>query len=68
MKYRVTRVLTRKEASNIEGIIRKGDVVYRYTGCTYGCISPMGTAVSIEENKNPFFEMPNDSIRVEENK
>ena len=34
-----------------------GDVVYSFSGCTYGCISPEGTAISFVKNENPFYEV-----------
>lgn len=43
----------------------KGDTVYAFWGCTYGCISPGGQAVSKEPGKGPFFEVPLDAVRWE---
>ncbi len=35
-----------------------GQVVYEYTGYTYGCISPTGIAVTLVPDETPFFELP----------
>lgn len=61
MKYLVTRDLTEKEKGYSDEKIKKGDIVYRFYGQTYGCIAD-GEACSKEEGENPFFEMPLDSI------
>ena len=34
-----------------------GDVVQRFTGVTYGCISPDGVAC-VRNHEGPFFEVP----------
>jgi len=43
-------------------VFEKGDVVYRYTGCTYGCISEGGVAVTRSPDQNPFFQVPMDAL------
>lgn len=43
--------------------IKKGQRLWPFGGCTYGCISDAGEAVSYEEDKNPFFEVPKDKIK-----
>jgi len=35
-----------------------GEIVYEYTGPTYGCVSPLGLAVTKEPGQIPFFEVP----------
>lgn len=62
-KYRVTRLVSQSECKWLDFDVAKGAVVYEFQGHTYGCISD-GVAVSIEPNKNPFFELPEDSIEV----
>ena len=62
MKYEVTRELTDREKYDTSKDIKKGDIIYRFKGYTYGCISS-GQACSLIEGKNPFFEMPLDSIK-----
>lgn len=42
--------------------VKAGDVVYRFDGYTYGCISPGGIAVTMEPDKHPFFEVPAISV------
>lgn len=41
---------------------KKGEAVYKFTGPTYGCISPSGTACSDENGIGPFFELPTDAL------
>ena len=36
----------------------KGSIVFEYGGCTYGCISSNGIAVTLKPDKTPFFEVP----------
>jgi hypothetical protein len=43
--------------------MRQGEIVHRFRGATYGCITPSGTACSISEDGGiPFFEMPTDAL------
>lgn len=58
----VNRDLKKSKYPWLDNDIEKGTVVYRYYGCTYGCISPNGIAVSMEENEPPFLEIPSDSF------
>ena len=61
--YLVTRDISTKECNWLEETITKGTVVYGFYGATYGCIGPRGVAVSFEEEKNPFFELPRDALK-----
>jgi hypothetical protein len=38
--------------------VHEGDIVYEYTGYTYGCISEVGIAVTYLPGEAPFFELP----------
>lgn len=38
-----------------------GDIVYPYSGCTYGCIGA-GVAVTRQPDQTPFFEVPRDAL------
>lgn len=43
---------------------RAGEVVYEFTGCTYGCIDrASGIACSRVENVHPFFEVRRSNLR-----
>lgn len=42
-------------------VIIKGEVVYSYPYCTYGCIGE-GIAVTLFPGKTPFFEVPRDCV------
>ncbi len=44
--------------------LKKGDIVYRYMGAAYGCISQDGIAVTKKEDTGPFFEVPVNSLGV----
>jgi len=59
---KMLRDVTTDECGWLNKDMKKGDIVYRYYGCTYGCIGPKGIAVSIKEGTTPFFEIPLDSI------
>jgi hypothetical protein len=61
MKKRINRDLSIEE--NYSGReIKKGEEVFLFYGCTYGCIAPGGIAVSFVEDQPPFFEVPEDAI------
>lgn len=61
--YKVTRTIDSREQPWMrdDDVIAHGEVVYKYTGCTYGCIGA-GVAVSRQPDKTPFFEIPRDAI------
>jgi len=58
MQYELTRDVTRKECDWLEEDMKKGTLVYRFSGPTYGCIGYSGIACCMEEGENPFFELP----------
>lgn len=60
--FEITRDLTTDECHWLSETIKKGTLVYKYHGHTYGCISHRGTAVTKEHNKLPFFEVPYNAI------
>lgn len=68
MKLRLTRTIDEREQPWMaDGAIKrvpKGVIVYPYGGCTYGCISDGGIAVSFEPGETPFFEVPRDAVEV----
>ena len=61
MKLHVTRNVTKEECPWLERTVTKGEPVYRFYGCTYGCIGA-GVAVSYQDGKTPFFELPRDTV------
>lgn len=61
----VIRDVTRKECPWLDNDIVAGTKVFAYWGCTYGCISPSGRAVSLEQGKEPFMEIPVDALRAD---
>ena len=62
MKYQLIRKVTVKECHWLDEDIEKGTEVYKYRNHTYGCISSLGVACTMEEGKTPFFELPLDSV------
>lgn len=55
------RDVTMRECSWLDRPLRMGETVYKYDGYTYGCIGS-GIAVTFEEGKTPFFEVPRDAL------
>jgi hypothetical protein len=63
--YKVTRDVTPKECDWLDRTFKKGEIVYLYTGCTYGAIGS-GIAVTEKLNELPFLEIPLNAIeRIE---
>lgn len=63
MEYEVTRDVTVSECNWLDNDIKKGTIVYRYHGATYGCVSPYGIACTMEKDKTPFLEIPRNALR-----
>ena len=63
MKYRILHDIT-----CFEDEFKKGDIVYRYSGCTYGCISNEGIACTIKKDETPFIEIPKEELEEIEEK
>lgn len=66
MKYRILFTLDDKDYPGIdEPRIVKNEIVYSFHGCTYGCISNEGQAVTRNaDGSGPFFEVP--KLAIEE--
>ena len=62
-KCKLIRDVTMDECKWLQQDFKKGDTIYRYNGCTYGCISPDGSAFTLVKDEEPFFELPNDAVR-----
>lgn len=62
-KVRVTRTVKKRDPDNYgHRTFKKGEILYKYTGYTYGCI---GDGVALSEagsRETPFFEFPADAI------
>ena len=61
-KGTLNKDLKKKDYPWLSKSLKKGKVVYKYSKYTYGCISKNGVAVSDEHDKEPFYEVPNDSV------
>ena len=59
---KLIRDVTIEECGWLERDFKNGDIVYKFNGATYNCISENGIACSEKLNENPFFELPLDSI------
>lgn len=60
---RVTRDVAAGEEHNYLGRdVRQGEIFYRFSGHTYGCIRWPGVALSEKQGEYPFFEFPEDAI------
>ncbi len=57
----LTRDVKKSECSWLDVDMKKGEIVYLYTGCTYGCCRD--EAYTYQEGKTPFFELPNDAVK-----
>ena len=62
-KGHLVRNVTRQECWWLSAdLMEEGKEVYEYAGYTYGCVSSSGIAVSDQPDKNPFYEVPADSV------
>jgi len=62
MSMKTVREITTQECPWLDDDIPEGTEVFLYHGCTYGCISSNGIAVSLVEGQVPFFQVPTDSV------
>lgn len=67
VKGMIVRELTLVECPWLDWRINPGRTVFKYSGCTYGCISEEGIAVSDKSDETPFYEVPFDAVRWLEN-
>lgn len=58
MKLKLMRKVTKQECRWLKRDYKKWEILYSYSGCTNGCISPNGIACTEEKDKEPFFEIP----------
>lgn len=61
-RFKLIRDVSKKECPWLEKDYKKDDVVFYYSGYTYGCISYMGVPCSDKLDEGPFFEMPENSL------
>ena len=59
----LSRDVTIEECGWLDKDMKKGEVVFFYSGYTYGCINE-GTAVTKEDGVLPFFELPDDALNI----
>ena len=55
---KLKRDVTMKECPWLKRDYKAGEILYVYSGLTYGCIGPGGVAMSEHPDKDPFFEIP----------
>ena len=58
----VNRKLTTLEYPWLPRDLEEGTILFLFFGPTYGCVSYTGIAVTEELNKEPFFEVPNNTV------
>ena len=64
-KYFIARKLTKEECPWLNRTIEAGTTMYLFTGCTYGCISDNGRALTFNPSgESPFVEIPKDALSV----
>lgn len=62
-KFTLSRKVTRQECDWLMRDFKKGELVYEFTGATYGCISFTGVACTLDETGGgEFFELPSDAL------
>jgi hypothetical protein len=61
-KYIVIKDILAKEHHWLGKDYPKGQIVTRFIGATYGCISPRG--IAILEEDGVFIELPKDSLQL----
>lgn len=62
MQLSLTRDVLKSECPWLERDMKKGEFVFTYDGCTYGCIGA-GIACTAKPGETPFFELPADALR-----
>jgi hypothetical protein len=63
-KYILIKDVLGKDYSWVPRDFLKGEIVYGYSGATYGCISAHGIAITEKPRKEPFLELPRDSLEL----
>ena len=60
----LTRRVTQEECPWLDRDYELGETVWSYGGAVYGCIGPTGTAVCAKSAELPFFELPNNALKM----
>jgi hypothetical protein len=61
-KFKLNRDIPKSECDWLPRDFKKDEIIFEYTGYTYGCCSRTGTACTILANETPFLEFPNDAL------
>ena len=61
-RFVLVRDVTRKECHWLPRDFKKGEVLYRFQGATYGVCSPSGVPMMLAPDALPFYEFPEDSL------
>jgi hypothetical protein len=60
---KILRDVTTKECPWLDKTIKKGTIMFEFTGHTYGCCSSDGTPLTHDpDGEIPFMEVPNNAI------
>lgn len=62
-RYILIRDVPTTECDWLNRDMKKGETVYRFYGATYGAIGGDGVAVTLEPDKHPFFELPENALK-----
>ncbi len=60
--FQLIRDVTLEECHWLNRTFLKDEIVYKYNGHTYGCISWKGLPFTLVDNTLPFFELPYDAV------
>jgi len=60
--YILIRVVSKNECNWLDKTFIEGEIVYRFFGPTFRCISSDGLAFTISPNENPFFQLPKNAV------
>lgn len=63
-KFEVLRTITKEECRWLDNEVAEGTIVYLCLKPTYGCISPSGTACTLDPSGGyPFLELPTSALK-----
>lgn len=61
-KFKLNRKVTQNECPWLDEDFEKDTIVYKYYGCTYGCVSQGGIPVTFAQDETPFSEIPTSAL------
>lgn len=58
----LNRIVSVTECTWLDQDLPNGKAVFKYDGCTHGCVTSDGVAVSDTPGELPFYEVPSDAV------